>query len=211
MSRERRQSRKGHEVVAVGLTGGIGAGKSTALHLFADLGAMTLSADSLVHDFYRRPVVAEQVAGHFGPAVLDESGAVERSRLAQAVRGRPEELHWLEGLVHPWVAEEIDRTIQAAPEGTVLVCEVPLLFESRCERLFHLVVTVEAGAEVRRLRSVHGFGMKQFTELEGLQASQQRRVEGSDLIFYNDGGFDELAQFVGEAYERARGLLQGHL
>ena len=211
MSRERRHSQGRREVVAVGLTGGIGAGKSTALALFADLGAMTLSADSLVHDFYRRPVAAEQVAGHFGPAVLGESGAVERTRLAQAVRGRPEELHWLESLVHPWVAGEIERTIETAPEGAVLVCEVPLLFESCSERLFDLVVTVEAGAEVRRLRSVHGFGIDQFEELEGLQVSQQRRVEGSDLIFYNDGGFDALARFVREAYDWARGLLQGDL
>lgn len=211
MSQERRQSREGHEVVAVGLTGGIGAGKSTALDLFADLGAMTLSADGLVHDFYRRPVGAEQVALHFGSAVLDESGAVERSRLARAVRGRPEELHWLESLVHPWVAEEIERTIETAPKGTVVVCEVPLLFESCYERLFDVVVTVEAGAEVRRLRSVHGFGMEQFAELEGLQASQQRRVEGSDLIFFNDGESDELARFVSGAYERACALLQGDL
>jgi dephospho-CoA kinase len=143
--------------------------------------------------------------------VLDESGAVERSLLARAVRGRPGELHWLEELVHPWVEEEIERSIETAPEGTVVVCEVPLLFESRWERLFDLVVTVEAGAEVRRLRSVHGFGAEQFTELEGLQASQQRRVGGSDLVFYNDGGFDELAQFVGQAYERACGLFRRDL
>jgi dephospho-CoA kinase len=211
MSRERRHSRKGHEVVAVGLTGGIGAGKSTALDLFADLGAMTLSADTLVHDFYRRPVVAERVARHFGSAVLDESGVVERTRLAGEVHGRPEELRWLQTLVHPLVTEEIERTIESASAGTVLVCEVPLLFESGYERLFDLVITVEAGAEVRRLRSVHGFGLEQFAELEGLQASQERRVEGSDLIFFNDGGCDELARFVAEAYELARGLLQGDL
>jgi dephospho-CoA kinase len=211
MSRERRHSRKGHEVVAVGLTGGIGAGKSTALDFFADLGAVTLSADRMVHDFYRRSVVAERVVGHFGPEVLDESGAVERARLARAVRGRPEELHWLECLVHPWVAEQIERAIEVAAEGTVVVCEVPLLFESGHEWLFDLVVTVEAGAEVRRLRSVHAFGMEQFAELEGLQASQQRRVEGSDLVFFNDGGLDELALFVGRAYELACALLEGDL
>ncbi len=211
MNRERRHSRKGHEVVAVGLTGGIGAGKSTALEMFKNLGAMTLSADGLVHEFYRRTVVSERIAEHFGPAVRGESGAVERWRLAGAVQGRPEELRWLEELVHPLVADEIERTIETAPAGTVVVCEVPLLFESGYERLFDLVVTVEAGAEVRRLRSVHGFGLEQFAELEALQASQQRRVEGSELVFFNDGGLDKLARFVEEAHARACALQQGDL
>jgi dephospho-CoA kinase len=211
MSRERRRSRKGREVAAVGLAGGIGAGKSTALDLFTDLGAMTLSADRLVHELYARPLVAARVGCHFGSEVLDNLGVVDRMRLAEAVRGRPEELCWLEKLVHPLVAEEIERTIEAAPAGTVLVCEVPLLFEAGYERLFDLVVTVEAGAEARRLRSVHGFGLEQFAELEALQASQQRRVEGSDMVFFNDGGFDELARFVSEAYQRACASVQGGL
>lgn len=211
MSRERRRSRKGREVAAVGLAGGIGAGKSTALDLFADLGAITLSADGLVHELYARPLVAERVGCHFGSEVLDDLGVVNRMRLAEAVRGRPEELGWLETLVHPMVADEIERTIEAASAGTVVVCEVPLLFEAGYECLFDLVVTVEAGAEVRRLRSVHGFGLEQFAELEALQASQQRRVGGSDMVFFNDGGFDELAQFVSEAFQRACALLQGGL
>jgi dephospho-CoA kinase len=211
LSRERRESQEGREVVAVGLTGGIGAGKSTALALFGELGALTFSADQVVHALYAQPALAKRVGEHFGFGVLDECGAVDRSRLAEAVRGEQEQLRWLERLTHPRVAKEIKRRIRKAPSGAVVVCEVPLLFDSGYEELFDLVVTVEAGPETRRLRSVQRFGLDQFSELESLQASSDQRVEGSNLVFYNEAGFEELRDFVRGAYEQARALLAEHL
>jgi len=197
-----------HDVVAVGLTGGIGAGKSTALAMFGELGALAVSADELVHALYLQPECSAGLVAHFGPAVLDACGAIDRQRLANSVRGRPEELVWLEKLTHPRVAEEIERHIREAPADSVVVCEVPLLFESRYQYLFDLIVTIEADRENRRRRSVHRFGPEMFSELEGLQASSEQRVAGSDLAFSNDGDPDRLREFVRRAYERARELLQ---
>lgn len=196
------------DVVAVGLTGGIGAGKSTALGLFRELGAVTVSADRVVHCLYRQRGMAALVAEHFGPGVLDERGRVDRARLAEAVHGRPEELAWLERLTHPRVAHNLERRIRKAPPGTVVVCEMPLLFEAGYEEMFDLVVTIEAGSETRRRRSIHGFGPEQFAEFERLQASSERRIAGSHLSFHNDGGLDDLRAFVHEVYERARSLLR---
>ena len=195
-------------VVAIGLTGGIGAGKSTALRLFGDLGARTLSADALVHGLYEQPAVSSRIAAHFGPEVLDGRGAVDRARLGRLVLGRPGELRWLEELTHPLVAGEIRRRLETAPEGSIVVCEVPLLFEAGYESLFDVIVTVEADAASRRSRSTHGFGLEQFGELEGLQASTERRVAGSHLSFFNDGNPDELRVFVRKAYDRALELLR---
>ena len=208
MGRGRRQSEAVHTVVAVGLTGSIGAGKSTALTLFGDCGAVVISADRLVHELYQRPAVAAMVAAHFGPRVLAADDTVDRSALAQAVLGRPEELRWLEELTHPLVAEEIRRRLDTAPRGSVVVCEVPLLFESGFEDLFDLVITVEAGSEVRRLRSTHQFGLEQFTELEALQASHELRVRESDLVVSNDGSLAQLREAVQRAYEAARERLR---
>jgi dephospho-CoA kinase len=202
MSQERR------EVVAVGLTGGIGAGKSTALALFGELGALTFSADEVVHELYARPAVSARIAAHFGPGVLGEDGGVDRARLAEAVRGRRDELRWLEKLTHPLVAKGIKRRIGKAPAGTVVVCEVPLLFEAGYEGLFDVVVTVEAARETRRRRSVHRFDLDLFAELEGLQASSEQRVQGSDLAFVNDGELKGLRDFVQRAHEIATGLLK---
>lgn len=200
-----------HDVVAVGLTGGIGAGKSTALAMFGELGALAVSADELVHALYLQPECSAELVAHFGPGVLDARGSIDRRRLANLVRGRSEELVWLEKLTHPRVAEEIERHVREAPAGSVVVCEVPLLFESRCEYLFDLIVTIEAGRENRRNRSVHRFDLEMFSELEGLQASSEERAAGSDLAFFNDDDLDHLREFVRRAYGQARELLQERL
>ena len=199
-------TRERPDVAAVGLTGGIGAGKSTALRFFAESGALTLSADEVVHQLYLRADVKQALAERFGLGVTGPSAGVDRGRLADAVRGRPEQLAWLESLVHPLVGEEILRFIGEAPAGAVVVCEVPLLFEAGMDGLFDLVVTVEAGSEARRRRSTHSFGPDLFGEFEALQASSERRVASSDLAFVNDGDVEHLHAFVRQAYERARSL-----
>lgn len=201
-------TREGRDVVAVGLTGGIGAGKSTALAFFGRLGALTLSADKIVHGLYRQRGFSAKIAARFGPNVLDERGLVDRSRLAVVVRGRVDELRCLESLTHPRVANRIERGIKAAPSGSVVVVEVPLLFETGLDGLFDLVVTIEAGEDARRRRSVHSFDLDQFSEFEALQASTRRRVEGSHMVFFNEGTLDDLRGFVREVYGRARSLTE---
>lgn len=195
-------------VVVVGLTGGIGAGKSTALSLFEEAGAVTMSADQIVHDLYAQPRVAKKVSEHFGSQVLDERGVVDRGALARRVRRRRGELRWLEQLTHPLVAKEIQRKVKAVPSGSVVVCEVPLLFEAGYQQLFDLIVTIEAGSDTRRQRSVHDFDLGQFSEFEQLQHSTEQRVGGSDLVFFNDGQVDAMRAFVQDAYERARAYLE---
>lgn len=199
------------DVIAVGLTGGIGAGKSTALSLFAETGALVVSADAVVHDLYARDDCKAALVDHFGPGVLDAGGHVDRVSLAGLVHGRPEELRWLEELTHPLVRAGIETFIGSAPAGSVVVCEVPLLVESGLEGLFDLVVTVEAAPGIRRARSRHRFGAQMFAELEGLQASSERRTAASDLAFFNDGDLEHLQMFVHEAYARARALLPEEL
>jgi dephospho-CoA kinase len=193
--------------VAVGLTGGIGAGKSTALSLFRELGAVTISADEVVHRLYAKPKVSAALVGRFGPTVLDMRGDVDRSALAESVRGHPGGLRWLEKLTHPRVAEEIERSVREAPPGAVIVCEVPLLFESHHEGLFDLIITVEAGRERRKERSTHRFDPEVFSEFDSLQASTEQRLAGSDLAFFNDGDVEQLRTFVCEAYARAVRLI----
>jgi dephospho-CoA kinase len=197
-------------VVAVGLTGGIGAGKSTALRFFADAGALALSADDIVHRLYHRDDVKQALAGYFGPAIFDEAGGVDRRRLAEEVRGRRDRLAWLEALTHPLVGEEISRFILEAPGGAMVVCEVPLLFEAGMQGCFDLIVTIEAGGEQRRRRSVHEFDHEMFGQFEALQASTERRVRESDLVFFNDGDLEQLRAFVRDAYARARRMTESH-
>lgn len=207
MGLERRESDSERTVVAVGLTGSIGAGKSTALRMFADCGLVAMSADELVHALYRRAEVISLITDHFGRGVVDADGMIDRARLAEAVRGRTDELRWLEGVTHPLVSEEIVRRVGTAAPGTLIVCEVPLMFETGFECLFDLVVTIEAAPGTRRDRSIHQFEPEQFEEFESLQASRERRVAGSDMVFYNDGALEVMRDFVGTVCERARAML----
>lgn len=200
-------ARERHKVVAVGLTGGIGAGKSTALAFFGELGAITVSADAIVHELYSRQEIANQVAARFGAAVLGAEGGVDRTRLAEAIRGRRRDLRWLEELTHPVVSEALVDVVNEAPPGSIVVCEVPLLFEAGFEDLFDLIVTIEASPQTRRQRSVHEFGLGQFAEFERLQAASERRVAGSDLACFNDGDLVALGDFVRSAYDRAAALV----
>jgi dephospho-CoA kinase len=197
------------DVVAVGLTGGIGAGKTTALRFFAESGALVLSADEVVRHLYTRDDVKQALLGYFGPEIFESRGEVDRRRLTEALRGRPDRLAWLEALTHPLVGEEISRFIGQAEAGSVVVCEVPLLFEAGMESHFDLVITIEAGESNRRKRSIHDFDIEMFGEFEALQASSERRVNGSDLAFFNDGDEERLHEFARQAYERARLMAVG--
>jgi dephospho-CoA kinase len=201
------EERDRQRVVSVGLTGGIGAGKSTALAMFAEEGALTLSADGIVHDLYQQRQVTDRLLDRFGAEILRADGSVDRRRLGAAVQGKRAELHWLEELTHPLVAAEIARFAARAPEGSVVVCEVPLLFEAGLAEDFDLIVTVEAAQEQRLRRSAHRTRREAFLEFEDLQASTEERVRRSDLVFRNDGDLEALRTFVRSAYARALSLL----
>lgn len=201
--------KSGHrDFVAIGLTGGIGAGKSTALSMFADLGAMTVSADALVHDLYGRPEFVAQLVERFGPDVSNPEGGVDRRALACVAKDQPEALEWLEQLTHPLVKADMARVIMEAPPGSVVVCEVPLLLEAGFADLFDLLVTVEAGRDNRLIRSADRFDADVFDKFEGLQASTAERVAVSDVVLVNDGSPEQLRNLVGEVLERARAMLK---
>jgi dephospho-CoA kinase len=191
----------------VGLTGGIGAGKSTALSMFAEQGAITTSADAIVHALYRSPEFIGMLAERFGDEVLGDDGHIDRRAVAAKVKASLDDLRRLEELTHPLVRDEIRRVVAVAPTGAVVVAEVPLMFEADFQGLFDLLVTVEAGQDNRMTRSAHRFDPVVFAEFEGLQATSDERVAGSDMAYWNDGSFDHMRTFVQEAYEQARALL----
>ena len=184
----------------------MGAGKTTALFMFRDLGAVTTSADAVVHSLYLSSSIRAALVEHFGRGITDERGEIDRGRLREAVRGDSAAREWLERFIHPRVGAATDRTIRETPPGKVIVCEIPLLFESGSRSRFDLVVTIEASPDLRLARSSHRFDPEGFSEFDSLQAGTLRRVEGSDMVFYNDGGLERMRAFVREAYTRALSL-----
>jgi dephospho-CoA kinase len=182
------------EVPFVGLTGGVGSGKSTALEVLERLGAATLSTDAVVHDLYASDEVRDAVVDRFGPAVARD-GAVDRAALAARAFATAEDRAWLEGLLWPrvgkriaaWRAEQLERD----PPPVALVVEVPLLFEAGMEGAFDAIIAVVADEEVRAQRAA-GRGHEAVDERVSRQLPQDEKATRADHAVVNDGSIEDL-------------------
>jgi dephospho-CoA kinase len=180
--------------VLLGLTGGIGAGKSTALAAFERLGCPTLSSDAVVHALYLEPEVRMAVAERFGPAVLGEGGAVVRAAVGSRVFADETDRRWLEQLLHPRVASTLERwrgEQEAARPGALLVHEVPLLFEAGLADRYDAVVLITAPDDLRRARRPG-----QFDERSATQLPEAEKAAQADYVYVNDGTPAELERWV---------------
>ena len=179
------------------MTGGIGAGKSEALAAFARHGAAVLSSDEIVHRLLRADAdVKAAVRERFGERVVGADGAIDRARVAEVVFADPDELRWLEQLLHPRVMREHREWRRALAERddppAVCAVEVPLLYEVGAERFFDAVVALTAPAKVRASR----LG-RSVAERERRLIPDEEKLERADFAYVNDGTLAELDAFVG--------------
>jgi dephospho-CoA kinase len=193
----------------IGLTGGIGSGKSEALAAAERLGAAVLSSDAVVHELLETDDLKSRLVDRWGEAVLRD-GHVDRDAIAGIVFGRPEELAWLEQTVFPLVGlrtaawrEQVER------EGTaeLAVVEVPLLFEAEIEGGFDATIAVVADEQLRSERA----GGRNHEGLEGRgarQLSQQEKAERADFVIHNDHSLEHLEQRVGEVFDQIKAARQ---
>jgi dephospho-CoA kinase len=189
--------------VLLGLTGGIGAGKSTALAAFAQLGCPTLSSDEIVHALYLDPEVRAAVLERFGPGVLGGDGEIARPGLAARVFADEADRRWLEGLLHPRVAAALAGwrgEQEAAHPGALLVHEVPLLYEAGLADRYDAVVLITAPDDVRRARRP-----EHFAERAAAQLPEAEKVARADHVYVNDGTPAELERWVAGLVESLRG------
>jgi dephospho-CoA kinase len=190
--------------VRLGLTGGIGAGKSAALAAFARRGVAVLSSDDIVHALYRDPEVVNAVVQRFGPDVLGPDGQVDRAVLGPRAFAADGGISFLEGLLHPrigqWREAWMRDAAAAHPPPVAVVCEVPLLFEVGLQDEFDAVIVVTASEDVRRAR-VEARGQS-FDERRSLQWDEPAKVAAADMAFVNDGDLHALDAFAGEVLAR---------
>ncbi|MER7769985.1 dephospho-CoA kinase [Kitasatospora sp. NPDC096140] len=190
-------------MLKIGLTGGIGAGKSEVSRLFAAHGAVIVDSDVIA-----REVVAPgtdglaAVVAEFGPQVLREDGALDRPALGAVVFADPERLKALNAIVHPLVRARSAELEAAAAPDAVVVHDVPLLAENGLAPLFDLVVVVDAADEVRvdRLVRLRGMAEEEARARMAAQASRADRLAIADLVIDNGGGLAELSARVDEVW-----------
>jgi dephospho-CoA kinase len=185
----------------VGLTGGIGAGKSEALAAFERLGAATLSTDRVAHDLLEDDEVRAALVERWGE-VIAPNGKVDRDRVSAIVFNDRGELAWLESVTHPRVGAHVLEWRQNLDPGVpVAVVEVPLLFEAAMENAFDATVAVVADDELRdaRLRDRGQGGLAGREERQLDQAEKGRRA---DHIIRNDASLEELESEVRKLIEQ---------
>jgi dephospho-CoA kinase len=185
----------------LGLTGGIGSGKSTALAYLHELGAAVISSDDVVHGLYSTAEVVDRLRAHFGDAVVDGAGGISRPALAGIVFADESQLRWLEDVLHPYVRAAVDEWIaaqqKASPRPTLLVVEVPLLFETGFAGRFDFVMLITAPDEVRRRRLSAKLTDSEFVRRLAQQMPEDEKIARSDFVFDNTGSRKMLKEFVG--------------
>lgn len=187
----------------IGLTGGIAAGKSEALAAFGRLGAATLSSDAVVHELLESEPLRARLVERWGPEVAPPEG-VNRARIGEIVFADPAELSWLEGEIHPLVAERMVEWLTDLPAGTELaVVEVPLLFEGGRESVFDATVAIVTADEVRRRRA-ESRGHALVDEREARQLTQAEKAERADHVVANEGTVEELETALSALIDRLR-------
>jgi dephospho-CoA kinase len=176
----------------VGLTGGIGSGKSEALAAFARHGAVTLSSDDIVHRLYDLPEVRQAVAERVGDDVIAVDGSIDRRELGRRAFADPELLRFLEQLLLPLVGERFAawRDDQVSQGATLLVHEAPTLFEAGVQDRYDAIVTITAPEEVREQRRP-GAAARMARQLP-----EDEKAARSDYVYRNTGTLEELDAFV---------------
>ena len=184
----------------VGLTGGLGAGKSEALRALAELGAATLSTDAVVHELLAGDEMRDIVVERLGAGVAP-GGQLDRSLIAERVFGDDEARAWLEGELWPRVGQRVAdwrQEVEALdPPPPVAVVEVPLLFESGMEAAFDATIAVVADESVREKRA-GARGHAAVSERAGRQLSQTEKAQRADFEVRNDGTLDELRETLSQ-------------
>jgi dephospho-CoA kinase len=191
----------------VGLTGGLGAGKSTALAELAALGAVVLSSDAVVHELYETAAVADAVRERFGSEVF-AGERVDRGAIARRVFASEDDRLWLEQLLWPMVARRAQEFHQQAsrrePPPRAAVVEAPLLFEAGAASQYQATIAVVADGALRAAR-VAGRDQAALASREARQLPQAEKARRATYVVVNDGSLEELRASLADVLEQLAG------
>lgn len=181
----------------IGLTGGIGCGKSLAAQYFSELGALVIDADQLARAAIERGSQGfDEAISIFGDSILN-NGDIDRRALGEIIFKDADAKKKLEGIIHPYVRQQFEEAVSSLKADETLIYEIPLLVETGAQDRFDLVITVESELE-NRITRLRQRGMH-ISEIEGriaAQATREQRVEIADFLIENDGTEDELLRQV---------------
>jgi dephospho-CoA kinase len=186
----------------VGLTGGIGSGKSLAAQFFSQLGALVIDADQLARSAIERGSDGfDEVLLRFGDTVL-KNGDIDRVALGQIVFENPQAKKDLEEIIHPRIRAEFEEAVASLNPGQIMVYEIPLLVETNAADRFDFVITVESDPELRKQRlRARGMFHSDIEKRMASQATEEERRAVADCVLTNDGTEDDLLRQVENIWE----------
>ncbi len=186
----------------VGLTGGIGSGKSLAAQFFSQLGAIVIDADQLARSAIERGSEGfDEVLLRFGDTVL-KNGDIDRVALGQIIFENPEAKKDLEEIIHPRIRVEFEEAVASLNPGQVMVYEIPLLLETKAADRFDFIITVESDAELRKQRlRTRGMFHSDIEKRMASQATEEQRRAIADCVLINNGTEDDLLRQVENVWE----------
>jgi dephospho-CoA kinase len=192
-------------MLTVGLTGGIGAGKSEVARLLVSYGAVLVDADRIAREVVEPGTEGlAAVVAEFGPGVLAADGSLDRPKLGAIVFADGERRNALNAIVHPLVGRRSAQLQEAAGPDAIVVHDVPLLTENGLAPLYDLVVVVDASTATRldRLVRLRGMSEDEARARMDAQATRQQRLAAADLVVDNDGPLEGLEPQVRAVWQK---------
>ncbi|MFI7441987.1 dephospho-CoA kinase [Nonomuraea indica] len=191
-------------MLKIGLTGGIGSGKSEVSRRLAARGAVVIDADRIAREVVEPGTVGlARVVAAFGDEVLRPDGSLDRERLGAVVFADSERLAVLNSIVHPLVGERVAELQARAPADAIVVYDVPLLVENNLAPMYDAVIVVDASDEVRVARLAEHRGMPESDARARIaaQAGRDERLRAAHIVISNEGTLEELEARVGEVWQ----------
>lgn len=192
-------------MVVVGLTGGIGSGKTTVANFFNELGVPVIDTDVIARDVVQPGTDAlKKIIIKFGVNILQSDGKLDRTKLRKAVFNNVADREWLESLLHPLIKNETARQITAADESPYCIVVIPLLAENYPNPLINrvLVVDIDEGTQLQRASLRDANTPEQIRKIMKTQVSRQQRLTIADDVIINNSGLNELKNQTRKLHEK---------
>lgn len=185
-------------MLKIGLTGGIGCGKTTAANLFIELGIPVIDADVIAHTLVNKGQPAlSQIKKTFGSTIINADGSLNRKKLGEIVFSNPRKKKQLESILHPLVYEELLCQLESLDAPYAILC-VPLLLETKMQHLVDRVLVIDCPVEVQfeRVKRRDQFTDERIYSIIDAQTSRQQRLSSADDIINNSGSTSTLAEQI---------------
>ncbi|MFQ6618010.1 MAG: dephospho-CoA kinase [Fidelibacterota bacterium] len=193
-------------MLLLGVTGGIGSGKTEVCKIFKKLGAKILDADEIAKNIIDgNPEVKEQIVDYFGKDILNKEGTINKKVLAAKAFSDEESIDVLNSIVHPFVLDELDRWVsELSKEYDLIIIDAPLIFESGLDKKLDYTITVQTSLKKRldRVLKTGKFSREEIMQRMEYQMSEEQKAELADFVINNNSTLEQLENRVKEIYNK---------